>query len=340
MSIVSETTPTVQRPVAEAVHLSKHYKVRVSGSRHGMLRAVDGIDLAVGDHQTLGLVGESGSGKSTVARLLLRLVDPTSGVIRLEDEDITHIKGKQLRRLRRRMQLVFQDPYSSFDPLSTIADSIGEAVRPHFHERAARLARTSELLDTVGLAAGLGRRHPRELSGGQLQRVAIARALAQNPSLIALDEPVSSLDVSSQAHIINLLHDLQNQLGVAYLFITHDLSVVRDVSHQLAVMYLGLVVESGPAHIVYTNPRHPYTQALLSAIPQIDPDHHTSRRRIVLRGDIPSPLAPPTGCRFHTRCPHAMDICSQQEPPTTRTTDGVTVSCHLHPPLPHPRGDQ
>jgi oligopeptide/dipeptide ABC transporter ATP-binding protein len=234
------------------------------------------------------------------------------------------------------MQLVFQDPYSSFDPLSTIADSIGEALRREIHDRAARTARVAELLVMVGLAPSLGRRHPRELSGGQLQRAAIARALAPRPTLIALDEPVSSLDVSSQGHIINLLDQLQTELGVAYLFITHDLSVVRDVSHHLAVMYLGRLVETGPARQIYTAPKHPYTQALLSAVPEITPAHQTKPDRIVLKGDIPSPLSPPDGCPFHTRCPRTMDICRHQEPPQVQTPDGITVACHLYTGIPHP----
>jgi oligopeptide/dipeptide ABC transporter ATP-binding protein len=330
MSSSSDTIAVTSPPLAELRHVFKDFKIRIAGGRHGILRAVDGVTLTLNPASTLGLVGESGSGKSTIARLLLRLVDPTAGHILLDGNDITNVEGRPLRVLRRRMQLVFQDPYSSFDPLASIADSIAEALRNLIPQRAARQARTAELLTLVGLSPVLGRRHPGELSGGQLQRAAIARALALGPSLIALDEPVSSLDVSSQAHIIDLLNQLQADLGVAYLFITHDLSVVRDISSDIAVMYLGRIVETGPAEHVYAAPKHPYTQALMSAAPKIDPARQTSRNRVLLEGDIPSALNPPSGCRFHTRCPHVMDICRGQDPPPIRTADGTTVACHLY----------
>jgi oligopeptide/dipeptide ABC transporter ATP-binding protein len=318
--------------------VAKDFRVPLPGGRHATLRAVDGVDLSLPPTSTTGLVGESGSGKSTVARLLLRLIDPTSGEIHLQGQNITKLGGRSLRQLRRRMQIVFQDPYSSFDPLATIADSISEALRGQVSQRSARLARSAELLTSVGLPPLLGRRHPRELSGGQLQRAAIARALAVGPSLLALDEPVSSLDVSSQAHIVNLLGQLQADLGLTYLFITHDLSIVRDISHHIAVMYLGRIVETGPAQRVYAAPKHPYTQALLSAAPQIDPARQARPERVLLLGDAPSPLNPPGGCRFHTRCPHAMEVCYHQDPPPVRTPDGITVSCHLYPGVPedHP----
>ena len=277
--------------------------------------------------QTLGLVGESGSGKSTVARLLLRLLRPTAGRVLLGSDDITEAKGAHLRMLRRRMQLVFQDPYSSFDPLAPIGSSVGEALRVHTEmSRAERDRRIAELLDQVRLPAAFARRRPRELSGGQLQRAAIARALAADPELLALDEPLSSLDVATQVQMVELLAELQERLGVAYLFISHDLNLVRSLSHQVAVMYLGRIVEEGPVDELYRAPRHPYTQALLSASPSMDPARR--QRRIVLVGDIPSPLQPPSGCRFRTRCPHAMEVCATTEPADSHI-DGLTVRCHL-----------
>jgi oligopeptide/dipeptide ABC transporter ATP-binding protein len=318
------------KPLAELRAVSKHYHVRLSGGHRGILRAVDGVNLTIPPGTTVGLVGESGSGKSTLGRILLRLVEPTEGEVHFEDRDITKVNARHMRSLRQRMQLVLQDPYSAFDPIATITDSISEAVRGQVDQKADRIARSRELLATVGLNPDTGHRHSRDVSGGQLQRAAIARALAVSPSLMVLDEPVSSLDVSSRAHIINLLNDLQTELGVAYLFITHDLSVVRDVSHTIAVMYLGRLVESGPADELYSNPRHPYTRALLSAIPRIDPSRRASRNRIILTGDQPSPISLPSGCRFHPRCPKVMDICRREDPPTVQAANGYTVACHLH----------
>jgi oligopeptide/dipeptide ABC transporter ATP-binding protein len=317
----------VGRPVAELVGVSCHFSVRLPDRGKGTVHAVDDVDLAVETGTTLGLVGESGSGKSTVARLLLRLLRPTSGRVLLGGEDITGLRGARLRILRRRMQLVFQDPYSSFDPLATIGSSIGEALIVHTHlDRQMRERRTAELLDKVRLPAAFAARRPRELSGGQLQRCAIARALATEPELLALDEPLSSLDVATQVQIVELLGELQRDVGMAYLFISHDLNLVRSLSHRVAVMYLGRVVEEGPVDTLYSTPRHPYTQALLSASPRIDPA--TRRQRIILEGDIPSPLNPPSGCRFRTRCRHVMDICATEEPPATTIND-ATVRCHL-----------
>ena len=291
-------------------------------------RAVDGVDLLVEEGATVGLVGESGSGKSTVARLALRLVDPTSGRIRLAGADITDTKGRELRALRQLMQLVFQDP-NSFDPLTTIGDSIAEALRTHHKfDRDGRRMRIGELLDLVGLSRRLTLRTPRELSGGQLQRASLARALAVGARFIALDEPVSSLDASTQAQVVNLLIELQRELGLAYLFITHDLSLVGHVSDGLAVMYLGRVVESGPCSEILASPLHPYTRALLSALPVIDPSRRRMER-VVLTGDVASPLNPPSGCRFRTRCPAAMSICSQVDP-APMTVGQVTVHCHLY----------
>jgi oligopeptide/dipeptide ABC transporter ATP-binding protein len=328
-----EAAPSVPTgvPVASLLGVSCHFPVRLPGRGKGTVYAVDGVDLAVAKGQTLGLVGESGSGKSTVARLLLRLLRPTAGRVLLGTDDITEAKGAHLRTLRRRMQLVFQDPYSSFDPLAPIGSSVGEALRVHTEmSRTERDRRIDELLDQVRLPAAFARRHPRELSGGQLQRAAIARALAADPELLALDEPLSSLDVATQVQMVELLAELQERLGVAYLFISHDLNLVRSLSHQVAVMYLGRIVEGGPVDTLYRAPRHPYTQALLSASPSMDPARR--QQRIVLAGDIPSPLQPPSGCRFRTRCPHAMEVCATTEPADSHI-DGLTVRCHLVDPL-------
>jgi peptide/nickel transport system ATP-binding protein len=318
---------SIQGPVAELSKVSCHFSLRLPGQGRGTVHAVDDVDLAIPRAKTIGLVGESGSGKSTVARLLLRLVAPTSGNVLLEGVDITQVKGSRLRSLRRRMQLVFQDPYSAFDPLAPIGGSLGEALRAHTDlSRTQREARIADLLDQVRLPGSFAQRHPRELSGGQLQRAAIARALATKPELLALDEPLSSLDVATQVQMVELLGELQARLGLAYLFISHDLNLVHSLSHRVTVMYLGHIVEEGPASDVFAHPSHPYTQALLSASPSMDPTRR--QRRIVLEGDIPSPLRPPSGCRFRTRCPHAMQICALEEPAVTEVR-GTTVRCHL-----------
>ena len=314
-------------PVAELRGVSCHFSVRLPGRGKGTVHAVDDVDLAVAPGTTLGLVGESGSGKSTLARVLLRLIPPTTGRVLLGGEDITKVKGARLRTLRRRMQLVFQDPYSSFDPLATIGASVGEALSVHTElGRPERDQRVAELLDQVRLPSAFARRHPRQLSGGQLQRAAIARALATEPELLALDEPLSSLDVATQVQMVELLAELQERLGIAYLFISHDLNLVRSLSQQVAVMYLGRIVEEGPVDALYATPHHPYTQALLSASPTMDPARR--RQRIVLEGDIPSPLDPPSGCRFRTRCRYAMDVCATAEPAASQV-DGLTVRCYL-----------
>jgi oligopeptide transport system ATP-binding protein len=316
--------------VARLVGVSCDFSVRLPGRGKGTVHAVDNVNLVIERGRTLGLVGESGSGKSTLARLLLRLIRPTSGRVMLGDDDITSAKGAHLRTLRRKMQLVFQDPYSSFDPLANIGSSVGEALRVHTDlGRVEREQRTAELLDQVRLPASFARRRPREVSGGQLQRAAIARALATEPELLALDEPLSSLDVATQVQIVDLLGDLQERLGIAYLFISHDLNLVRSLSQTVAVMYLGRLVEEGPVEELFGAAHHPYTQALLSASPSIDPARR--RLRIVLQGDIPSPMNPPSGCHFRTRCQHAMDICAAEEPMTTEVA-GLTVRCHLMDP--------
>ncbi|HEX7097247.1 MAG TPA: ABC transporter ATP-binding protein [Acidimicrobiales bacterium] len=313
-------------PLLEGRGLSKTYRV---GPRRGAreLRAVDGVDIAVAPGETLGIVGESGSGKSTLARLLLRLEDPTAGAVLFDGQDVTRVRGDRLRRLRRDLQAVFQDVSGSLDPKMTVAQLLAEPLRLHHGmSRAAARARALGLLETVRLSQAFADRYPYELSGGQRQRVSIARALAANPRLIVLDEPVSALDVSTQAQIVNLLEELQRVLGLAYVFIAHDLYVVHHVSHRIAVMYLGAVVESGPTGRVLESPSHPYTRALLDAIPDA---RRPGRRKSALGGEIPSPLAVPAGCRFHTRCPHATDICREVAPPAYSVGDGGFAACHL-----------
>jgi oligopeptide/dipeptide ABC transporter ATP-binding protein len=327
------TTVAASTALLEGRGVVKHFPIRRGVLRRtvGHVRAVDGVDLAVEPGKTVGLVGESGSGKSTVGRVLLRLLDPTAGTITFDGTDITTVPQRRMRALRRGMQLVFQDPFSSFDPLATIADSLAEPMRNYLDlGKQAREERVCDLLRTVSLDPDHRNRYPREFSGGQLQRIAIARALALSPKMLVLDEPVSSLDVSIQADIINLLGDLQEELGLAYLFIAHDLALVRHVSDRIAVMYLGRIVEEGPAREVYEQPKHPYTEALLSAIPVPNPARQRERERIVLRGDIPSPAAPPPGCRFHTRCRYAFAPCRTVDPPMFTAPDGTRVACHLH----------
>jgi oligopeptide/dipeptide ABC transporter ATP-binding protein len=315
--------------------LEKHFPIKSNLLKRtiGHVRAVDGVDMTLRKGTTVGLVGESGSGKSTLGRTILRLLEPTAGQIVFDGLDITHIGKEQLRKIRRDMQMIFQDPYASMDPRSYVGDSVGEPLQVQLGLKGAALdRRVAALFDTVNLSPSYRGRFPHEFSGGQLQRLAVARALATDPALIVCDEPVSSLDVSTQADIINLLEDLQDALSLTYLFISHDLSVVRHLCERIAVMYLGRIVEEGPSEAVYLGPKHPYTKALLSAIPIPDPDAQRSRRRIILEGDLPSPAAPPPGCHFHTRCPEAIEICRSVEPPTTVHRDGTTTVCHLHPP--------
>jgi oligopeptide/dipeptide ABC transporter ATP-binding protein len=327
------TTPAGGPPLLEVRGLRKLFPVRGSLFRSGLgsVRAVDGIDFEIAAGETLGLVGESGSGKSTTGRLVLRLIEPTEGSVKLDGAEITTLKGEALRQVRRQMQMVFQDPYSSLDPLATVADIVGEPLQVHYRmTRRRREERVVELLEQVGLGAHHLGRFPAAFSGGQRQRIAVARALALEPRLIVADEPVSALDMSTQSQVVNLLLDLQERLGVAYLFIAHDLSIVRHASHRIAVMYLGTIVEVGQGESVCAGPRHPYTEALMSAVPVPNPRIERSRQRIVLAGDIPSPLNPPAGCRFHTRCPFVMDICREVDPPASTRTDGGWVACHLH----------
>jgi oligopeptide transport system ATP-binding protein len=293
------------------------------------VHAVDGVNLDIAPGETLGLVGESGCGKSTTGRCILRLIEPTSGQIVFQGRDVTDLHGEELRGLRRDMQIIFQDPFASLNPRHTVRGIIGEALVIH------RLAATRkelddrvvDLLETVGLQAGHLHRFPHEFSGGQRQRIGIARALAVQPKMIVCDEPVSALDVSIQAQVINLLEDLQDKFGLTYLFIAHDLSVVEHISDRVAVMYLGRVVEIAPSDALYDNPRHPYTEALLSAVPI--PDPRVKRKRIVLRGEVPNPIHPPTGCHFHPRCPLAEERCRMEVPQLRESTPGHWTACHV-----------
>lgn len=298
----------------------------------GAIKAVDGINFDLYRGETLGLVGESGCGKSTTGRAILQLYRPTSGQVVFEGKDLTAVKGEELRKMRRRMQMIFQDPYASLNPRMTVGSIIGEPLEVHNigSSKKERQERVQELLKIVNLNPYFINRYPHEFSGGQRQRIGIARALAVNPSFIVCDEPISALDVSIQAQIINLLEDLQDEFGLTYLFIAHDLSVVRHISDRIAVMYLGKIVELAERDELYDKPMHPYTQALLSAVPIPDPTIETRRQRIILEGDVPSPANPPRGCHFSTRCPHVMDICRQEEPPFKDYGGGHFAACYLY----------
>jgi oligopeptide transport system ATP-binding protein len=319
-------------PLLEVKNLYKYFPVRAGLlSRHvADVHAVDDVSFSIASGETLGLVGESGSGKTTVGRLILRLLNPTGGSIAFGGQDITHVHGQALRPLRRRMQIIFQDPYASLNPRMTVGEIVGEPIRLHGLTNGKPVEdRVKELCQMVGLRTYHVNRYPHEFSGGQRQRIGIARALAVNPKFIVLDEPVSALDVSIQAQVINLLEDLQYELGLTYLFIAHDLSVIRHISTRVAVMYVGQIAELAERDELYENPLHPYTQSLLSAIPIPEPAIEKQRRRIVLTGDVPSPVHPPSGCRFHTRCPVAYDRCVSEVPKLIDYGSGHLAACHL-----------
>jgi len=311
-------------------NIVKHFPARggMFKKSDGVVHAVDGVSLSIEEGETFGLVGESGCGKSTLGRVIARLIEPTSGEVIFDSKDITRLKAKGLKSVRRGLQLIFQDPYASLNPRMPVGEIIGEALKIHnIANGKERGERVKKLIDIVGLPKDSAYRYPHEFSGGQRQRIGIARALALNPRFIIADEPISALDVSIQAQIINLFKDLQKEFGLTYLFITHDLRVVEYISNRIAVMYLGKIVEIGNSADIYSHPVHPYTEALLSAVPMPDPKR--KKKRIILKGDIPSPLNPPSGCRFHTRCIYAQERCRVEEPLLIPRRDNRLAACHF-----------
>jgi oligopeptide/dipeptide ABC transporter ATP-binding protein len=317
-------------PVVEVANLKKHFPLQRGflARTVALVKAVDGVSFAIKPGETLCLVGESGCGKSTVGKLLLRLLEPTEGTIQLDGEDITHLSIGEMRPYRKRMQMVFQDPYASLNPRLAAGRIVSEPLENYSDiSSAERETRVAELFEKVGLRTDAMKRYPFEFSGGQRQRLGIARALALNPAVIIADEPVSALDVSVQAQVLNLMMDLQEELGLAYLFVSHDLGVVEHIGHRVAVMYLGKIVEIADKEALFETPLHPYTQALMAAAPI--PDPHVKRERIVLQGDVPSPINPPSGCAFHTRCPFAFERCKVETPALKPAADGRRVACHL-----------
>ena len=327
---MNDAGPLATTPVLEVANLKKHFPIRKGflGLAGGQVKAVDGVSFSIGPGETLGLVGESGCGKSTAGKLILRLIEPTEGEITLAGRRIEALTRKEMRGERRGLQVVFQDPYSSLNPRMRAVDIVGEPLRNFEHWSAAQIAdRVAWLFQKVGLRTDQLSRYPYEFSGGQRQRLVIARALALNPKVIVCDEPVSALDVSVQAQVINLLIDLQAEFGLSYLFIAHDLAVVQHISHRVAVMYLGRIVELADKGALFSKPQHPYTEALLSAVPVPDPT--VKSKRIILEGDVPSPINPPKGCHFHTRCPYAYERCYVETPPLKEVMPGHFAACHL-----------
>jgi oligopeptide transport system ATP-binding protein len=325
-----ESGQMAKETLLEVNHLKKHFPIKggVFSKTVGYVYAVDGVSFTLLKGETLGLVGESGCGKSTTGRTILRLIEPTAGEINFEGQNITRIEKGEMRSLRREMQIIFQDPYASLNPRMTVGSIIGEPLEIHkIAKGAEKTERVASLLDKVGLRPEDMRKYPHEFSGGQRQRIGIARALALNPKLIVCDEPVSALDVSIQAQVINLLEDLQEEFGLSYLFIAHNLNVVEHISDRVAVMYLGKIVELATDKVLYSNPQHPYTEALLSAVPVPDPT--VQKKRVILQGDVPSPINPPSGCHFHTRCPYKEKICEETEPEFKDLGGGHWVACHL-----------
>ncbi len=326
-----EPAPAEEKALVRVQDVVKYFPIRAGLLGGAVVRAVDGVSFEVREGETLGLVGESGCGKSTLGRVIVQLLPATSGHIHFQGQDLTKLRGERLRRVRRQMQMIFQDPFASLNPRMTVGEIIGEPLRNFgLASGKAREREVQEVMRICGLNPNFVSRYPHEFSGGQRQRIGVARALVLNPTFIVADEPISALDVSIQAQIVNLLEDLQDQFHLTYLFIAHDLSVVRHLSDRVAVMYLGKVVEVAPSREIYERPLHPYTKALLSSIPVPDPDVEAQRMPILLKGEIPSPVNPPSGCRFHTRCPIAQfPICSEQEPPLEEKQQGHLAACHF-----------
>ena len=334
-SATSSTPNGNTAPLLEVNNLVMHFPLTqgiIFQRKVGAVQAVDGISFSVKPGETLGLVGESGCGKSTTGRAILQLYKPTSGEVMFKGKDLTKLSGGDMRRMRRHLQMIFHDPYASLNPRMTVGSIISEQMQIHgLASKSERNGKVQELLQTVGLNPYFANRYPHEFSGGQRQRIGIARALAASPDFIVADEPVSALDVSIQAQIVNLLEDLQQQFGLTYLFIAHDLSVVKHISNRVAVMYLGKIVEAAERNELYAEPLHPYTKALLSAVPIPDPIVEKRRERIILSGDVPSPINPPSGCHFHTRCPYVMQVCKEIDPILANVGREHYVACHLYP---------